>query len=75
MNYKKTALDFWNDNEIKLATNPEDFDGDTHFGTCEITGETGGLESMVFVGASGEEFTMDVLEDLAYALHGLAGAY
>lgn len=75
MNYNKIASKFWNENEIKIATNPEDFDGDSVFTTCDITGERGYCDTMTFVDAQDEEFEMDVLVDLAYVLHGLAGAY
>ena len=56
-------------------SNPEDWDGDSVYGTCDLTGEIGNTEPMQVLDDGGNIHQFDVLEGIAYILHGLAGAY
>jgi len=56
-------------------SNPEDWNGDTEFGTCDLTGKQGDLEPMTVMDKKGKIQEFEVLSDVAYQLHGLSGAY
>jgi hypothetical protein len=56
-------------------SNPEDWSGDSEYGICDLTGEIGNTEPMQVLDNDGNIHQFDVLENIAYKLHGLAGAY
>jgi hypothetical protein len=56
-------------------SNPEDWNGDTEYDRCDLSGKTGACVPMQVLGNDGEIYVFSVLESVAYKLHGLAGAY
>jgi hypothetical protein len=63
--------------ELRFNTwgNPADWNGDTEFGICDLSGKEGMLEPMCCLNHLGEIEEVEVLAEIAYLLHGLAGAY
>jgi hypothetical protein len=75
MDTKTLAKEFVQENNIVAASNPIDWDGDTSFGYCSVAELSGSLEPMTFLCADGTEFEQDLLDGIAYAIHGIFGAY
>jgi hypothetical protein len=60
---------------VHTISTPENWNGDSYFGLCDFCCEWANVVPICALSIGGEEMEFEVEEDIAYYLHGLAGAY